>query len=233
MNVIVVAHPDDEVALFGWRLTVHPPDRIIHLTDGAPRDGHDAARHGLSIEAYAAQRQVELRKALDLAGVDPRCAIGLEIPDRELASHIGQAISALRVLLAEATEIWTHSWEGGHPDHDAARYCVARAAPPGALILEAPGYHMGPAGVVVGRYPDATFERVHTLTASERAHKRALLNCFETQLETLRYWCHLDEEHLRMARPVDWDQPPGPHLLYEVMGWARFATLRASLAGAG
>ena len=46
--LIVVAHPDDETITLGgqmWRLR---DALLLHVTDGAPRDGEDAQRHGFT-----------------------------------------------------------------------------------------------------------------------------------------------------------------------------------------
>jgi hypothetical protein len=44
--MIVVAHPDDETIGMGAQLCRFRDALLLQVTDGAPRDGHDAAAHG-------------------------------------------------------------------------------------------------------------------------------------------------------------------------------------------
>src|SRR5947208_1422367 len=64
--MIVVAHPDDETIGMGAQLCRFHDALLIHVTDGAPRDGRDAAAHGFrNIGDYALARRAELRDALE------------------------------------------------------------------------------------------------------------------------------------------------------------------------
>ena len=44
--MIVVAHPDDETIGMGAQLNRFDDALLVQVTDGAPRDGRDAAAHG-------------------------------------------------------------------------------------------------------------------------------------------------------------------------------------------
>ena len=56
--MIVVAHPDDETIGLGAQLGRFEDALLVHLTDGAPRDGEDARNYGFaSVADYAAARR--------------------------------------------------------------------------------------------------------------------------------------------------------------------------------
>jgi LmbE family N-acetylglucosaminyl deacetylase len=67
--MIVVAHPDDETIGMGAQLCCFKDALLLQVTDGAPRDGRDAAAHGFAnIAEYAFARRVELLTALRAGG---------------------------------------------------------------------------------------------------------------------------------------------------------------------
>ena len=56
--MIVVAHPDDETIGLGAQLGRFEDALLVHVTDGAPRDGDDARNYGFaSVADYAAARR--------------------------------------------------------------------------------------------------------------------------------------------------------------------------------
>src|SRR3954452_6783766 len=119
---IVVAHPDDETLGLGAQLPRLPGLAIVHVTDGAPRDLGDARRLGFeTTEAYAAARHRELETAMALAGIGSDALIGLGVPDQEAAHHLAAVAIRLADLFCEKRIeiVFTHAYEGGHPDHDA------------------------------------------------------------------------------------------------------------------
>jgi N-acetylglucosamine malate deacetylase 2 len=152
---IVVAHPDDEVLGVGTLLPQLKDLRaIIHVTDGAPRRGPDVANAGVSSwQEYAALRRRELEAAMQAAGVHGARLICLECPDQEASFHIVQLARRLaRIFRQFHTRIvFTHPYEGGHPDHDACAAAVRLACslpPRGRVphILEFTSYHVAPDG---------------------------------------------------------------------------------------
>src|SRR2546423_9150234 len=89
-EIVVAAHPDDEVIGAGARLAATPGAVVVHVTDGAPRDLADAQALGFaSRDDYAAARRREGEAALGLAGVDGDRIIEPRVEDhggaRELA----------------------------------------------------------------------------------------------------------------------------------------------------
>src|SRR5215472_8505508 len=119
---VIAAHPDDETIGAGAQLAGWQDVRVIHVTDGAPRNGHDAAALGFETrEAYARARRAELAAAMAQAGIaaDRICWAGFA--DQEASVDM----SSLALRLAEMIGPWrpaiviTHPYAGGHPDHDA------------------------------------------------------------------------------------------------------------------
>src|SRR6185503_10469386 len=82
--LLVVAHPDDDVLGAGALLARLPGARIVYVTDGAPRDGHDARAYGFATAAdYAAARRCEALAALAIADVPPHQTVWLDVADQE------------------------------------------------------------------------------------------------------------------------------------------------------
>ena len=134
--------------------------------------------------------------------------------------------------------VFTHAYEGGHPDHDATCWavhgaCARLSSPP--LIVEMPFYHADETGcMATGRFvaggPPAT---EIALDAAAQAQKRRMLDCFVTQRAMLDAF-GVTTEWFRAARQIDFARAPhaGP-LLYERYGWgmtgARWRNLATEL----
>src|SRR3954471_13940463 len=120
---VILAHPDDETLGCGALLSRLPNVTIVHVTDGAPRNGADAARHGFpSPYEYAAARWCELAAAVGLAGIDPDRLVGLDIADQAVVHNLAAVARRLVPVLKRAETALTHACEGGHPDHDATAF---------------------------------------------------------------------------------------------------------------
>lgn len=233
--LLVAAHPDDEAigatTMIRWVRDLH----ILHTTDGSPENLSDAISAGCSSRAeYAELRRLEMARALCLAGRSSLRLHRLEFADQacsyqlpELTRAVCECIRAVRPEL-----IVTHSYEGGHPDHDATAFAVHNAVricareSCGSLaqlptIIEMTSYHNGPSGMATGAFLTRgdCREFVVELSDSERALKSAMLNCHQSQRRTLVYFGN-DRERFRTAPRYDFSQAPHPgRLFYEHFNW--------------
>jgi LmbE family N-acetylglucosaminyl deacetylase len=228
--MIVVAHPDDETIGMGAQLRWFEDALLVQVTDGAPRDGRDAAAHGFAnISEYAFARRVELRAALGAGGADCLRIEVVGIPDQEACLHLATLTRHLQSRLQQEAPdaVFVQPYEGGHPDHDAAAFAVAAAArlsategASGPAIIEMTAYHADGPGLATGSFlptenPVTTLE----LDAADRLRKRRMIDCFTSQRELLAGFT-TEAERFRAAPPYDFEQPPHPgQLHYERLGW--------------
>jgi N-acetylglucosamine malate deacetylase 2 len=239
--VVIVAHPDDEIIGAGAGLSSLNGVTVIHVTNGAPRDLDYALRACFATgDEYAGARREECLSALGLAGVAPEQVRELEFADQEAIFNLipitRRLVEILRELGPEA--VLTHSYEGGHPDHDATAFAVHTALrllegeftrPPEVLELTS-YYSCGGRMVTSDFLPFRGFGvRTFRLSKEARELKQRMFDCFVTQREVLR-WFPIGVERYRAAPPYDFTRPPHEgRLHYEYFNWgirgARWRTL--------
>jgi LmbE family N-acetylglucosaminyl deacetylase len=154
--------------------------------------------------------------------------------DQESAFHLSELVHAVAGHLRrlEPDIVVTHSYEGGHPDHDSTAFAVHAAC---ALlrsndghtpeIIEMTSYHNKAGHFTSGEFrrqdagaPNAgIFE--FSLTPFQRDFKRRLFDCFATQQRVLAQF-PIERERFRPAPPYDFTLPPHDGILYyEQFAW--------------
>ena len=215
----------------GWRV------RVVHITDGAPRDPSlRPTLRALAPSEAAAVRRAELAAALLAGGLDPDVVLApsLGVPDQDATLAMVEVARALSRRLVESppSVVITHPYEGGHPDHDAVAFAVHAAARMSGLplrIAEMSSYHaargrqrIATASFLPGGAASCTARHDGILGAGAIARKRAMLDAFASQVDVIASFDTLAEP-LRCAPAYDFTRPPhtGP-LQYErlAFGWS-------------
>lgn len=225
--VVVTAHPDDEILGMGGRLRKFKSLTLMQLTDGAPLWEADAKRLGFANRtAYAAAREDEARKAVAALGLDCR-RIRFGAPDQGSMFFAPELLRLLQRELCGAALVFTHPYEGGHPDHDLAALVVQYACdqirwtgvtPPARL--EFASYHHRDDRLVAGQFwPDpGCTEAIVALKREAQARKRRALAEYRTQSEVIA-WFPTAEERYRAAPCYDFSKPPPPKIAqYDLFG---------------
>ena len=224
---LVAAHPDDEVLGLGAHLHLFDRLTLIHLTDGAPLDMGDARRAGYADrDAYAAARAAELDAALAVLGVRPRRRLAYGLTDQTLVDRLPDLCARLARDLAGHASVFTHAYEGGHPDHDAAALAVAvarlRIGPGGPAAFEFAGYY-GVGGALQANRFHADAEAPETavrLDAPACARKARALAAHASQAGVLAGFAPA-VERWRPAPAYDFAAPPPcGEAHYDRYGWA-------------
>ena len=239
--MLVFAHPDDETVTLGARLGRFGKAHFVHVTDGAPRNEQDSRWHGFSSwREYRWARTAEFQNLLSVAGIAEASRECLEIPDQEAS----QQLTALTRRVAELIErhkpqvIFTHPFEGGHPDHDACAFAVHHAVRSLSLrgkahpvIIEGAFYNAetGVPGELLPCSHEVHY-RAYGLAPEEKRHKQARIDCFRSQKETLQGF-PLAWERFRIAPQYDFRTlPHAPPLLYDRYPWGMTSTRFNQLA---
>jgi len=230
--MVVVAHADDETIALGGRMGRFHEAHFVHVTDGAPRNEQVSRACGFSTLAdYRRARASELTAMFAKAGLERVSRSDLNIPDQEAALNLVEIVCQLQrhIRHHQPEIIFTHPYEGGHPDHDACAFAVHHAVGlhreqggKRPLILEAPFYNAGPKESGRGAFLDVAMsmpEVKYELSPAERERKQTLIACFATQRETLKGF-YGSTERYRIAPMYDFTRPPHRgHVLYDHYPW--------------
>ncbi|MBM3755467.1 MAG: hypothetical protein FJW38_15965 [Acidobacteria bacterium] len=215
--VIAVAHADDETLGCFSVLSEHPRNvLVLHATNSAPRDLKYALRAGfLTRASYQAARRREILDALAVLDIGEDQFECLDIADQEAPIEWPR----IRARVAESNPdiVYTHTYEGGHPDHDA----LARALAGLPNVHEFPLYHAHGADLVPHEFIDGAPERTVQLTAAQQAVKRKMLACFRSQQRVIAGF-PIAHELFRPMRAYDFANPPHEGQLYyerRKLGW--------------
>jgi LmbE family N-acetylglucosaminyl deacetylase len=215
--LIAVAHADDET-LGCFSLLNDPSNEvhIVHATDSAPRDVQYAIRSGFDTrEAYKAARQQEVRDVLAKARLDAGRYHCLGFADQEAPLYWPQVRAYVEGFAAD--RVYTHAYEGGHPDHDA----IALALSGLPNVWEFPLYHGLDGEFTPHSFLDRQADSVVEFDAAQRTAKRSWLDCFPSQKRVIDLF-PVERESFRPARPYDFTRPPHEGELYyefRKLGW--------------
>jgi len=226
--LFVTAHPDDEVIGAGGQFRKFDELTIVHVTDGSPGNPVFARSAGFaSAQEYAKARLDEYTKALLSAGLDRAITRRLAFTDQEVSTHLEECASALVGILSEVKPdvVFTHAYEGGHPDHDGVSFAVQSAnmllskkRKKPYPVYEFASYHGRDGMMVTYRFiPNAHDGRVWTahLTSGQVEVKRRMIACYISQKEMLQAF-PVKLERFRKAPRYDYLNPPHQgRLFYE------------------
>ena len=236
--LIVVAHPDDETVGLGGTLPLLEAATILQLTDGAPDWPAAWTRAGCPDRAaYRALRGAEREAAWTAAGWTVP-VVACDAPDQQAHLRLSALLAPLEVMLATVEVVWTHPYEGGHPDHDTAAWLVQTACD--RLGARAPGrlefasYHSNGLKRIAGDFWPCDWAAVRVAIPEERlAQKQRALAAYVSQASVLR-WFTPAMERYRIAPRYDFTHPPPPPAVwYERLGWPTTgAQWRAAVARA-
>lgn len=226
--LVIVSHPDDETLGCAHLLLRQPAQcHVLHTTTGAPAEERFWRQAGAdSREEYAAVRREELLAAMDVFALPSGRLHLLPFGDRDLPRNLVPLVHQIRAHIEALAPgcIYTHAFEGGHPDHDSTRYAVGRAlermcreGKPLPELREFTGYHARAGEFFSGVFLEDGGAAVDVpLTPEESARKQRALDCYCSQQRVIQRFA-LSPERWRTAMATDFRRRPhGGPLYYEI-----------------
>jgi LmbE family N-acetylglucosaminyl deacetylase len=215
--LIAVAHADDEtLGCFSVLREAGADVHILHATDSAPRDLKYAWRSGFATRnGYLEARRAEVMAVLARAGIAEYRYHCLGLADQEAPVYWPRIREYVKAF--QADRVYTHAYEGGHPDHDSLAFAMAGLA----NVWEFPLYHSQGAEFVPSTFLEGGAEAVVELDAAAQKEKRAWLDLFASQQRVIQMF-PIDREQFRPARTYDFSRPPHAGELYyerRKLGW--------------
>jgi len=165
--------------------------------------------------------------AAAIAGIKPDVCHLIGVPDQSSPYRLVEIASRLADLF-EAHEIgtvFTHAFEGGHPDHDSTAFAVRAAAHlltrrnlPPPIIYEFPLYRMNQGRRVFQEFiPAEEVEYTIALDDETAEMKQRMLAAHLTQRRVIGSFT-AKTERFRLASPTDFRELPG-EVLYSQYEW--------------
>lgn len=203
-------HPDDVELSCGvtmQRLVLSGHGvRYYCITNGAPtREAFRRIRRlprSYDPAGYEACRKDESTRALTLIGIQPEDITFLGYPDLDTYRHIGQLTRDLSRILGTLDVVLCCPFEGGHPDHDVVRFCLAAAVMRvryTGSIFEYASYNRR--GWQVFLEPQPSDIDVSRFTNEEQDLKANITCAFESQKEDALRFSNTFERFRSVASP--------------------------------
>ncbi len=232
-TLILAAHPDDETIGAAIKISRSKGIQIVHVTDGSPLNTTDATAAGFANGGeYALARRQETERALALAGVPQDGIANLGFTDQQTSFQLEELTSRVVGLLERLRPevVLTHSYEGGHPDHDSVAFACHLAkkliereeSGEKFELVEFTGYHADSGGIIPYEFlPHAgAMEYRYQLAPKQRQLKLNMIREFKTQAKTLAPFMDPQVEALRQAPHYDFRRAPhSGRLFYEYFNW--------------
>ncbi|MDG5815357.1 PIG-L family deacetylase [Chitinispirillales bacterium ANBcel5] len=225
-TLIVAAHPDDDVISMGSRLRYLKDVKIVYITDGAPNIEHSNLAGCYSREQYARKRRRESEQALDCAGLSKDCCIWLDITDQTASFRMVEIIKKLVDIIKYngIEKIITHTYEGGHPDHDTASFVVWSACrmlkEVNTDVYEFSSYFNHDCSIKTNYFLNNLTKSISSnISNNDLEIKHEMVSCYKTQVEMIKHF-DITKEIFRKAPTYNYlNNPHSGILFYELMEW--------------